>query len=151
MEYFNNYISTITSGKWMNYQGRARRKEFWSFALVNIIIAIVLSIILAILSLIPGIGIIFRILTNLLSLAIMIVMIPIAIRRLHDTNKSGWLMIVGAVLGVLVMIFSWFGPALAVLTMILSLIALVWGIVLLVFYCTPGDVGPNQYGPDPKA
>ena len=52
--------------------------------------------------------------------------IGVTARRLHDTGRSGW----------------W---------MLISLVPIVGGIVLIVFCATPGNVGANAYGPDPKA
>ena len=63
--------------------GRSRRKEYWMFFLINIIIAIVLGFIEGIMG---GPGII----SSLYSLAVLLPEIGVSIRRLHDTNRSGW-------------------------------------------------------------
>jgi uncharacterized membrane protein YhaH (DUF805 family) len=58
-------------------------------------------------------------------LGLIIPSIAVAVRRMHDQDKSGWMLLLG-------------------------LIPLIGSIILLVFYCTDGTPGPNQYGPDPK-
>lgn len=68
---------------YVGFTGRARRKEFWYFTLVNIIISFVLGFIAGLI----GKGAIF---SNIYSLAIMLPSIAVGIRRLHDTNRSGW-------------------------------------------------------------
>jgi len=110
----------IVLKKFADFNGRARRKEFWYFFLANLAISFVLGI----LSGIPLIGWLFRIANALFGLAIFIPSIAISVRRLHDTDRKG-------------------------LWLLLSL-TIVGGIVLLVWACMEGTSGSNQYGPDPK-
>lgn len=60
------------------------------------------------------------------SLAALIPNLAVSVRRLHDTNKSGWMLLIG-------------------------LIPIIGSIILIVFFCTEGTQGPNQYGADPKS
>jgi uncharacterized membrane protein YhaH (DUF805 family) len=99
------------------FTGRARRTEFWMFALFNIIIVIVLGIISSVIK--------TQIPVYLYDLAVLIPGLAVAFRRLHDTGRSAWWLLIG-------------------------LIPIVGAIVLIVFYATPGVTGGNQYGPDPK-
>ena len=69
--------------KYAVFSGRARRKEYWMFTLFNILIAFLLGI----LETIIGAG---DILSNLYSLAVLIPGIAVGVRRLHDTDRSGW-------------------------------------------------------------
>ncbi|MGC0952959.1 DUF805 domain-containing protein [Pantoea agglomerans] len=69
--------------KYAVFSGRARRNEYWMFTLFNILIAFLLGIFETII----GAG---DILSNLYSLAILIPGIAVAVRRLHDTDRSGW-------------------------------------------------------------
>ncbi len=69
--------------KYAVFTGRARRKEYWMFTLFNILIAFLLGIFEALI----GAG---DILSNLYSLAVLIPGIAVAVRRLHDTDRSGW-------------------------------------------------------------
>ena len=107
--------------KYFVFTGRARRKEYWMFVLFNIIIALALSI----LSLIPGIGKLFSVLSIIYSLAVLIPGLAVSVRRLHDTNRTGWLLLLG-------------------------LIPLVGFIILIVFTVEEGKPGDNQYGANPK-
>jgi uncharacterized membrane protein YhaH (DUF805 family) len=63
--------------KYADFSGRARRKEFWMFVLINFIIGLVLSFINDYLS-------------SLYALAVLIPGLAVSVRRLHDIGKSGW-------------------------------------------------------------
>ena len=81
----NWYLEVLK--KYAVFSGRSRRSEFWYFVLFNAIIGIVLSIIdRAIGTTSAGSGL----LNGLYSLAVLIPSIGVSIRRLHDTNRSGW-------------------------------------------------------------
>lgn len=102
------------------FSGRARRKEFWMFTLIHLIITYGLIILggvleLQFLSVIAGIYILGAIIPNL----------AVSVRRLHDTGKSGWWILV-------------------------SLVPFIGGIWFLILAATEGDTGANEYGPDPK-
>jgi len=104
--------------RFAKFDGRAGRAEFWWFVLANFLVYIVLAILLQI----SGI---FLIVELLFALAMIVPSIAVAIRRLHDTDKSGWMLLIG-------------------------LIPLVGAILLIVFYATEGTSGPNQYGAGPE-
>ena len=109
-----------------NFEGRARRSEYWYYVLFNFLISIGLVFAIILLSLLTGplgFGLTY-ILVILWSIANIIPSLAAQVRRLHDTNKSGW----------------W---------ILISFIPL-GGLVLLVFYFTEGTHGDNEYGPDPK-
>lgn len=103
---------------YVNFQGRARRKEYWMFTLFNAIAAIILGIIQAILGW-------HETLTELYSLAVLLPGLAVSARRLHDTGRSFW----------------W---------ILIALIPLVGAIILLVFNCLDSEPGMNKYGPNPK-
>jgi len=84
----DNYFGVLK--KYAVFTGRAGRKEFWYFMLVNVVVGIVFSI----LTKIPILKIIFWIAYFLFGLAILIPSVALGIRRLHDTNKTGWLMLI---------------------------------------------------------
>ena len=66
------------------FTGRARRKEYWMFFLFNIIVAVILGVI-------QGIsGIQSSLLVNIYQLAILVPSIAVGVRRMHDTDHSGW-------------------------------------------------------------
>ncbi|MGY1500069.1 DUF805 domain-containing protein [Streptomyces sp. QTS52] len=83
-----NYFLDVLK-KYAVFSGRARRKEYWMFALFVAIISIVLAIIDA------AIG--SQILTLLFSLAILLPGLGVGVRRLHDTGRSGWWILFGIV------------------------------------------------------
>ena len=65
------------------FEGRARRKEYWMFVLVNLLISLVLSFV-------DGVLDTDRIIQSTYSLVLFVPSIAVAARRLHDTNRSGW-------------------------------------------------------------
>ncbi len=103
--------------KYAEFNGRARRKEYWMFILFNIIIALVLGAVSGMLD--------AQILVMLYSLAIIVPSLAVAVRRLHDTGRSGaWIFI--------------------------SLVPVVGGLIFLYFMVIDGQPGDNQYGANPK-
>ncbi|HEU4948405.1 MAG TPA: DUF805 domain-containing protein [Kribbella sp.] len=109
--------------KYVEFSGRARRKEFWMFVLINAVISIALGLVdRAIGTYSSGGGL----LQGIYGLAVLLPSIAVAIRRLHDTNRSGWWILIG-------------------------LIPVVGWIIVIVWYATEGNAGDNRYGPDPKA
>ena len=118
----NWYLEVLR--KYLVFEGRARRKEYWFFVLFNIIIAMILAIIdgtIGTLNPETGVGL----LSGIYSLAVLIPTFAVAIRRLHDTDRSGWWLLIG-------------------------LVPLLGGLVLLVFFVLDGTPGTNQFGPSPK-
>ena len=79
------------------------------------------------------------------ALAILIPSVAVGVRRLHDTDRSGWWILTPAVPNVIAVLIA--GPAIAG---VLSVAALGLSVALLVFYCLDGTRGPNRFGPDPK-
>ncbi|MEA3009292.1 MAG: hypothetical protein QOJ91_984 [Sphingomonadales bacterium] len=116
--------ATLPLKRYAEFSGRSRRKEYWMYTLLVIVVAIVLSVIENLLGLGGMVGP-YGLLTSLFLLATLVPSIAVGIRRLHDTGRSGW----------------W---------LLIALVPFVGGIVLLVFYCLEGNNGPNEYGPDPK-
>jgi uncharacterized membrane protein YhaH (DUF805 family) len=110
--------------RFAEFSGRSRRKEYWMFTLFNIVIAIVLCILSLVLRE-SGVGVIFSILSFIYSLAALIPGLAVSVRRLHDTGKSGWFLLLG-------------------------LIPFVGPVILLVFFCMDSEPGQNAYGPNPK-
>ena len=110
--------------KYVEFSGRARRKEYWMFVLINVIISFILSILDRIIGTQSATG--FGLLSGIYSLAVLLPSLGVMVRRLHDTNRSGWWILLG-------------------------LIPLVGGITLIVFTALEGTLGDNKYGPDPKA
>ena len=147
--------------KYADFSGRAPRAEFWWFYLLLLITVVVASIIDSIIGskLFGPYGIV----ACLAYLALLLPYIAVAVRRLHDTDRTGWWMAPPIVLGVISMVMM--GPALADPTAtsnpaamtgmgtasIILLLALIIGLVVLVFFLLSGTKGPNKYGDDPYA
>jgi len=111
----NWYLHVLKN--YANFNGRARRQEYWMFFLINFIITVVLSF--------------FEMKTGLFGismvygLAVLVPSLAVAVRRLHDTDRSGWWLLVGLI------------PILGV-------------IVLLIFFIMDGTPGNNRFGASPK-
>lgn len=86
----NYYFSVLK--KYAVFTGRARRKEYWMFFLVNIIIGFVLGAFEGIMGLDTGDK--KNILSGLYSLAVLVPGVAVGIRRMHDINRSGWFIII---------------------------------------------------------
>ena len=106
--------------RYADFSGRSRRKEYWMFYLMIILVYIVLALIGSALG-----EQVTAILIGIFALGIIIPAIAVQVRRFHDQDKSGWFVLLG-------------------------LIPFVGGLIVLVFMCLEGTRGPNQYGPDPK-
>jgi uncharacterized membrane protein YhaH (DUF805 family) len=131
----NWYLKVLK--QYVDFSGRARRTEYWMFTLFNVIIMVVLSVVDAMVfgsgsfagTTDPGsvsASVNLGVLTTIYALAVLLPSLAVSVRRLHDTDRSGWWLLIG-------------------------LVPLVGGIVLLVFYLLPGTRGPNRFGADPKA
>lgn len=80
----NWYLQVLR--KYAVFQGRARRSEYWYFTLFSLIVAILLSVI--------GIYMGSHLLYSLYSLAVLVPSIAVAVRRMHDVDKSGWFILI---------------------------------------------------------
>jgi uncharacterized membrane protein YhaH (DUF805 family) len=120
----NWYLEVLK--KYAVFDGRARRKEYWMFTLFNVLISMTLGLI----ELKIGLTGLWKSgggpLSGLYTLAVLIPGIAVSVRRLHDTGRSGW----------------W---------LLIALVPCIGGIVLLVFMIEDSQPGDNQYGPNPKA
>lgn len=136
----NEYLKVIRT-HYADFRGRARRREYWMFTLVNAVIGLILT-----LPLLPALVqalvaaaneepftpsggtssllILGLVLTAVYSLAVLVPSLAVAVRRLHDTGKSGW----------------WY---------LLSLIPF-GNLVLLIFFMLDSEPGANRWGPNPK-
>jgi uncharacterized membrane protein YhaH (DUF805 family) len=101
--------------KYAVFDGRASREEFWMYVLFTFIILVVLS-------LINHNGL----LMGIYSLATLLPSLGVEIRRLHDTNRTGW----------------W---------LLINLIPAIGPLVIFVLCVLPGDAAANDYGPPPAA
>ena len=101
---FRNYV---------NFNGRATRTQYWMFMLFNIIAQIILAVVTLVLPFLSFLGTVY-------SLGVLLPSLAIGARRLHDTDRSAW----------------W---------LLLLLVPFVGAIVLLIFYVLPGTPGVNRF------
>lgn len=146
-----------------NFRGRARRAEYWYFTLfclISMIVAMVLDMLLF------GRPLVFYYCT---ALFLLLPSLAVSVRRLHDTGRSGKILLwyyisyfvwifLSVVTGASFILAAIQGslagsPSIAFLIVFFGgiLALLVWAIFLLVWFCTAGDKGDNKYGLDPKA
>jgi uncharacterized membrane protein YhaH (DUF805 family) len=118
----NWYLKVLK--QYADFNGRARRKEYWMFALFNVIFIITAMILDNVLGLTIG-ELPYGVFYFLYSLAVLIPGLAVYVRRLHDIGKSGWMILI-------------------------ALIPIVGPIWLLVLTLTDSNHGENQYGPNPK-
>ncbi|WP_261817199.1 DUF805 domain-containing protein [Vibrio gallicus] len=119
----NWYIMALK--KYATFSGRARRKEFWYFFLINMLVGFSLAFADQLMgNLNPETG--RGLLSGIYTLFMFIPYIAVGVRRLHDTNRSGW----------------W---------MLIVLIPIIGIIALLIFMALDSDSDSNQYGASPKS
>lgn len=114
LKVFRNYVG---------FRGRARRKEYWMFILVNIILGVVLSLIDKMLGWQRAGG--EGVLTTLYGIAVFLPSWAVLFRRLHDTDRSAWWLLL-----VIIPVIGW--------------------LIILAFNCQNGTPGENRFGADPK-
>lgn len=118
MSGFNYY--KLAFQKYADFSGRSRRSEFWYFALFNMLVAMALFFIGSAINEVMGLA-----LYGIYVLAAFIPGLAVAVRRLHDSGRSGWWYLIG-------------------------LVPLVGFILLIVWFATDGVREQNKWGSNPK-
>lgn len=113
MEHFKEALS-----RYADFTGRTRRKGYWMFVLFYFIFAVIVGVVDGVIGTAPVLG-------GLYSLALLLPYIAVTVRRLHDTGRSGW----------------W---------ILIALLPLIGGLVLLVFMVLDSEENENEYGANPK-
>ncbi|MFC4452253.1 DUF805 domain-containing protein [Deinococcus sonorensis] len=129
----NDYLTVLKN--YATFTGRARRREYWMFSLINGIIIILLEVLLMVggfsmtgasadgsVSPIAWVGIA---LMSVYTLGVLVPSLAVSVRRLHDTGRTGWLYLI-------------------------TLIPFVGSLILLVFLVQDSQPGDNKWGPNPK-
>jgi len=127
MSNFQEYYVNTIKNKYSDFSGRARRSEYWYFTLFNLLVILGLGLVAGVLSasgnrilsaigFLPYVG---------YALAMIIPSLAVAVRRLHDTDKSGWFYLI-------------------------AFVPFIGGIILIVFFCIEGTPGTNKWGRNPK-
>ena len=121
--------------RYFDFSGRSRRKEYWMFVLLMVLVYMVLGGLMFAtgMSVNPmtgepemgGAGMLFGGLLGIFVLGSIIPAIAVQVRRFHDQDKSGWFVLI-------------------------SFIPYIGGLIVLVFMCLEGTKGPNRFGADPK-
>lgn len=139
--------------RYAKFSGRAPRAEYWWFYLLTIVLSFLTGIIDSLLGLSESFG--DGVTSGVLSVALLVPSLAVTVRRLHDTNRSGWWLLTPIVVGMVVVGyfaiqasqqgFSSTGPGLIAGAVLLGLSVL----TLFVFMLLRGTAGPNDYGSDP--
>ena len=118
--------------RYADFSGRSRRKEYWMFLLLQLILYAAVALVALVLfsaddgnggfGLFSGMGLILFL---IIILALFIPTLAVTVRRVHDQDKSGWFVL-------------------------LNFIPYIGGIIVFVFMCLEGTRGPNRFGDDPK-
>ena len=115
---FVEAVRTCLFRKYFVFRGRASRAEYWWFVLFNLLITIPLALLGPLLFVV--------------GIVLVVPQLAVGVRRLHDTNRSGWWLALSAA--------GW-----------IPLVGWIASLVLLWFLIQRGDAGDNRYGPDPAA
>ena len=117
MELVESAKKNLTTGAYAQFSGRASRSEYWWFVLASVLVIFVAAFIDGI----AGSAVV----TVIAYLFLIIPGIAVSVRRLHDTNRSGWYLL-------------------------LNLVPLIGSILIIIWSVTPGDKKANRYGPPSK-
>jgi uncharacterized membrane protein YhaH (DUF805 family) len=140
--------------KYADFSGRAPRAEYWWYALALIIAYIVIMILESITGLKGMVLGVYGPITLLLALATIVPNLAVGVRRLHDTNRSAWWLLLLApylVFAILTVMALRSGNGLAAVGAagLMGIAGFICCIVYLVFMCLPSQPGDNRYGPNP--
>ena len=116
---FVDAVKRAVTVNYCNFNGRSSRSEYWWYALAVAILNVVISTVLS------GCPSVMQVVSGVVTLGLLLPGFGLAVRRLHDINKSGWYLL-------------------------LALIPIVGAIVLIVWFCKESEPQANQYGPVPN-
>jgi uncharacterized membrane protein YhaH (DUF805 family) len=117
--------------QYVGFTGRARRSEYWWWALFTVLVGLAAAILDSVLGTTfgPDNSPAWRgstgVIGSIVNLALLLPTLAVAVRRLHDTDRSGWWLLIG-------------------------LVPIVGAIVLLVFFVMDSTAGTNRFGANPK-
>lgn len=129
----NEYVNVIRN-HYADFRGRARRREYWMFYLINMLVSLALYLPFAVqaasapdpATVTPsGLALLSLVVAGLYSLFVLIPSLAVSVRRLHDTGRSGW----------------WY---------LINFVPFVGGLVFLIFMVLDSQPGANRWGPNPK-
>lgn len=120
--------------RYAEFSGRSRRKEYWMFVLFSAIVTVICMVLMLGGGMISAEengsepGLLFWLGASLLGVFVLGSIVPsiaVQVRRFHDQDKSGWMVLLG-------------------------FIPYVGGLIVFIFMCLEGTRGPNRFGSDPK-
>jgi uncharacterized membrane protein YhaH (DUF805 family) len=117
--------------RYVDFSGRSRRMEYWMFFLFVVIVTVVLTLLTGTRESnydYNGMGFSIQSQSPIVMVWILAILLPslaVQVRRFHDQDKSGWMVLIG-------------------------LIPFLGGLIVLIFMLMEGTAGPNRFGPDPK-
>ncbi|MBM0225596.1 MULTISPECIES: DUF805 domain-containing protein [Micromonospora] len=111
--------------QYVGFTGRARRSEYWWFALFTVLVGLAAAILDSVLGTTLGSDGSTGVIGIIVNLALLLPTLAVAMRRLHDTDRSGWWLLIG-------------------------LVPIVGAVVLLVFFVLDSTPGTNRFGANPK-
>lgn len=117
MELVESAKRNLTTGMYAQFSGRASRSEYWWFVLASFLVLLVAGVIDAVAG--------SAVFTVLAYIFLVIPGLAVSVRRLHDTNRSGWYLL-------------------------LNLVPIIGSILIFIWAVSPGDKKVNQYGPPSK-
>ena len=113
----------VLKNKYATFSGRAHRKEYWMFLLINLVVSVALALIDSLIGSVSESG--MGLLSSVYSIGVLIPSLALSVRRLHDIGRTGW----------------W---------VLISIIPVIGAVVLLVFMLLDSEPGSNRYGANPK-
>lgn len=116
---FREAVTRALKENYCNFEGRASRSEYWWFCLFQVILGCVVSVLFSFSQTL------YLTMSGVVNLALLLPSLGLSVRRLHDTNHSGWWLLIG-------------------------LVPFIGLIVLLVWFIQDSEHHPNQYGPEPN-
>jgi len=116
---FVDAVKRAVTVNYCNFNVRSSRSEYWWYALAVAILNVVISTVLS------GSPSVMQAVSGVITLGLLLPGLGLAVRRLHDINKSGWYLL-------------------------LALIPIVGAIILIVWFCKESEPQTNQYGPVPN-
>lgn len=148
MNYFDEYYLGAF-GKFANFSGRARRKEYGWFLVFNFIVGIIISVVDFL-----AFGNSDGFFSLIYALIVFIPGLAVFVRRLHDFGKSGWFVLVMIFIPLTGLIIAFFSSQISQSATIFFFVVSIL-LFIYYFYYLPifekGDEGENAYGSDPKA
>ena len=137
---FKDAIKTCLKNKYANFSGRASRSEFWFFYLFNIIVYAILLL------LIVTVSFKFLWVFGIFVFGIIIPALAVTFRRLHDINKSGWLVFLPFPFEIIGRVPERSSGDMMFFSLVFTFIALGLYIYLFVLYIKDGDKKNNRFG-----